>query len=187
MNTHSDFLNKISELQHNYYANNKKNILFKEKQKQDCALSITRQLSLNELLEHSIFILPNSYKIFIDYKLFKTFAEPSINNSILQHIMNLTIYCINTYNTYEVHIDLSGFTISSAQRYKSMIQLYNASCLQSDTRFSAILKIMHVYNVPTIIDNIATILNPFIDNTVKTKIILHSKSESPGLLALLLQ
>lgn len=187
MNPNINFLNKLVELQNTYYSNNKKNIIFKEKQKQDCASSITQQLSLNELLDRSVFILPNSYKIYFDYNIFKTFAEPSVYNDILNHIMGLTVYCIKTYNTYEVHMDLNSFTVSAAQRHKTFIQLYNACCLKGDIQFSTILSSMHLYNVPSIIDSIATILNPFIEPTVKTKIFLHNKVESPSLLAALFE
>ena len=187
MNPNKEFLDKIAQLQNNYYSNNKKNTFFKEKQKQDCATKITQQLSLQELLDRSVFILPNSYKIYFDYNIFKTFAEPSVHNHILKHIMGLTTYCINTYNNYEVHMDLNSFTVSAAQRHKSFIQLYNSCCLQSDTQFSTILNSMHLYNVPSIIDSIATILNPFIEPTVKSKIFLHNKVDSPSRLAALFE
>ena len=38
---------------------------------------------------------------------------------------------------------------------------------------------MSVYNNPNVIDTIITILNPFIDSTLKTKISLYNKLESP--------
>ena len=187
MNTNSKFLNKITELQNTYYAQNRKNILFKEKQKQECAVDLLKQVNLQDILNHTIFVIPNSCKIFIDYKIFKTFVEPSIYNDVLTRMLELTTYCIANYNTYEVHIDLSAFTITAAQRYKNLIQLYNTNCLKSDTKFSSILNSMHIYNPPSVIDNIATFLGPFIDSTVKSKILLHNKIESPALLANLLR
>jgi hypothetical protein len=186
MNNNSDFLNKIQELQNNFYSTNQKNMLFKAKQKEECASIISNQLSLEDLLHNTFFIIPNTNKIFIDYLVFKTFIHPSNYNIALNHIISLTTYCINKYNEYEVHINLNTFTISAAQRYKDVVKLYTDYCLSSDTQFSNTLTGMFIYNTPNVMDNIITILGPFIDNTVKRKIHLKNKSESPELIKLLL-
>ena len=182
MENTNNFLNKIQSLQDDYYSKNKKNVLFKEKQKEDCAKTISKQFILKELLENTFFIIPNTNKIYIEYLLFKTFVEPSNYNDVLKRMFDLINFCIVNYKSYEVHINLSTFTISSAQRYKDVISMYNSYCLSSETQYASLMKSMHVYNMPNVMDTIISILNPFIDVSLKTKICLHNKNESPQLL-----
>lgn len=187
MEKNNDFLNKITSLQNDYYSKNKKNTLFKAKQKEDCATMVSKQLSLQELLENTFFIIPNTNKIFINYLVFKTFIEPLNYNSAIERILILTNFCISNYSTYEVHINLDSFTISAAQRYKIIIQLYTEHCLQSNTQYSTILNRMHIYNTPNTIESAISLLSPLIDNVIKSKITLHNKVESPDLLSNLLK
>jgi hypothetical protein len=187
MSNNNDFLNKITALQNDYYSKNKKNSLFKTKQKEDCAIMVSNKLSLEELLNNTFFIIPNTNKIFINYLVFKTFVEPSIYNETINWILSLTNFCISNYSTYEVHINLDSFTISAAQRYKNIIQLYTEQCLQSNTQYSTILKNMYIYNTPNCIESIISMLTPIIDNEIKSKIFLHNKIESPDKLKELLK
>jgi hypothetical protein len=187
MSNNNDFLNKISALQNDFYSKNKKNTLFKAKQKEECATIVSSQLSLADLLEHTFFILPNTNKIFINYLVFKTFIEPSNYAAALNRILELTYYCISNYNSYEVHVNLDTFTISAAHRYKNIIQMYTEHCLHSETQFASILTGMYIYNTPNSIDSTISLLSPLIDASVKSKIHLRNKVESPMLLQELLK
>jgi hypothetical protein len=53
-------------------------------------------------------------------------------------------------------------------------------------KFSEKLNKLYVYNVPSVFENIATILYPLIDPLVKTKILLFNKARSEPLIKELL-
>jgi len=117
----NNLINEIKEFQNNYYSVNKKNFFFKKQQKIDCATEISEKCDINTLLNNSVFIIPNTNSIFFDYTIFKVFANPANYNNIINHINHLINYCIQYFERYNVHINLSSFTITAYERYKKLI------------------------------------------------------------------
>ena len=74
----NDLQDKIKNLQDTYYQNNKKNTFFKNKQKYDCAETITQQVNINTLLQNTIFL----------------FIIPITFSSIILHLRHLLIQII---------------------------------------------------------------------------------------------
>ena len=177
--TNSDFLNKITELQKQYYSNNHKNTFFKASQKTECANTISSQISIDELLCNTFYIIPNTNKVFIDYLVFKTFINSYNYRHAIEYLIQLIQRCVASFEKYEVHVNLSTFSVSAAHRYKEIIHAYNNYCLSSDTQFALALSRMYIYNTPNVMENVIQIFQPFIEPTIKSKFQLISKSESP--------
>ena len=89
-----------------------------------------------------------------------------------------------------MHINLNGFSISAAERYKLSIQLFcNKCCIgfPSDISLASQLINMHIYYTPSVIDSITILFSKFMDPNIPKKMVLHSKMDSPRLIADLLQ
>jgi hypothetical protein len=168
----------IRILQNNFYANVNKNIIFKTTQKDLCAKYVEQQFDIKLLLEKTIFAIPNTNRVFFDYVLFKTYGNSNNFNIIVDYILCMFSDSINKYGNFECHINMQGFTITAAQRYKELICLFCQKCLQHNTQFARCLNFLYIYNPPSVISSISTLFSPFIDDVVKSKIILKSKGES---------
>ena len=60
-------INKIKEIQDDYYSKNKKNTIFKNKQKFECANTVCNVFTIEYLISQALYIIPNTNKIFFDY------------------------------------------------------------------------------------------------------------------------
>jgi hypothetical protein len=184
MNTESQivFNKKIEELKNQYYSDNKKCIFFKSNQKMDCAATITNQIGIEELIQKTIYLLPNTNSVFMDYTVFKTYATSENYNKIVGYILSLFDYCIANYGDYNAHVNLDSFTISAAERYKSIIECFLVNCMAIGSHYSDKLNHMYIYNTPNTFQNISKLLMPFVDPTVKPKIVFYDKKCSGDLL-----
>lgn len=187
MNSLSELQNKVAELQNNYYSSHSKKKFFKSVQKNDCAASITQQIDINSLIQHTIYNIPDTNCIFFDYPLFKAFATETIFEHIINHLMQITEKCIDKYQSFEMHVNWNTYTVSAHERYKNIYTMFTDKCMHSRFNFSDRLTHMFVYHVPTMIDTIAPIIRPFIDPKIISKIKLYSKNDSDQLLAQLLR
>jgi len=185
-NNNNEFINRISELSSKYYSENKKNILFKKNQKNDCALTIAKAVGIDELIVKTIFIIPNTNSVFLDYTIFKTYATIENYNKILTYIFSLFKECIDNYGVYNTHVNLDTFTISAAERYKNIIELFLEKCMNYGCDYSNELSNMYIYNTPNTFQNISPILMPLIDPIVKKKIVFYNKTNSAELINTLL-
>jgi len=95
-------------------------------------------------------------------------------------------YMMTKHVSIEMNVILDTFTISAAERYQSVIQMFCNKCMTSKTRYSKCITQMNLYYTPAMIDSIRALLRPFIDNDVYEKIVMYSKSESPEILKKLL-
>jgi hypothetical protein len=59
-------------------------------------------------------------------------------------------------------------------------------CMKHETIFTEKITIMHIYNIPNVFESMQKILSPLIHDTVKKKIDLHDKIESPVIITNLL-
>jgi len=184
MNTEceSEFNKKIEELKNQYYSTNKKNVFFKTNQKMECAAQVTNQIGIDELIQKTIYLIPNTNSVYLDYTVFKTYATPENYQKIVGYILSLFDYCIENYEYYDAYVNLDTFTISAAERYKSIINLFLNKCMTSECQYSIKLRNMYICNTPNTFQNISNVLMPFIDPTVKQKILLSDKKQSVELL-----
>jgi len=181
-NGKTDFMNKINELTNQFYSGNKKNIFFKNNQKQECATAITQTIGFEDLIQKTAFIIPGKNCVFLDYTIFKLYAVPEYYEKIVQHILSLFDACIQNYGTFNAHINLNTFTLSAAERYKSIINVFINTCMIANSGYSLKLNTMFIYNTPNTFSNISNILMPLIDKSVKQKLVLFDKNKSVGLI-----
>jgi hypothetical protein len=174
----NNFLNEIDRLKNEFYAKQQKNTFFKSKQKNECASMISNTLNLEQLMQNTFILIPNTNNVYINYELFKTFVNPDIYQHVISYIRNLFTHCINAYGTYNVHFNMSSFTVSAAHRYKDLITMYNNECIKYNSRLAEKINSFIIYNTPNVIENIATLLSPLIETNVRERITLYNKTDS---------
>jgi len=171
----------MEKIQQQYYNNNNKNSFFKKSQKIDCATQLCQSpdFHLETAIKNTVFILPDSNRIFFNYGIFKYYGNPENYEVIVNYILSLILLCISKDSGFEFHVNLQSFTISAAERYKPAIQIFITKCLANNTEFSKLLTKMCVYNTPSLINDISRLLKPMMDAAITNKIQFYSKSETP--------
>ena len=182
----TNILDEMNKIQNNYYETNGKNTFFKKTQKLNCAKEIADKFELNDLIEKTMYVIPNTNQVYIDYTIFKLYANPDNFNDIILHIIELFSYCIKYYGSFTVCMNLKSFSISAAERYKIIIQYFCDECLKSDTKFVELLDKFYIYHTPHVMETISKLFSSLVDPAVYQKIVMHSKEESDKLLQQLL-
>jgi hypothetical protein len=176
----AELMKNLETFKEDYYNKNSKNMFFKKSQKSDCAQKICEQYDINDLLKQTAYFIPTNNEIFFNYPMFKLFANENNYNVIIEYVFDLINESIRLYNKYIIHIDLSGFTITAAERYKSLIILFNAKCIESsDIRYINYCEKWYIYNPPLVIDMISKVLSPLLHPDVLKNLTIYPKKESP--------
>jgi hypothetical protein len=163
---------QISRIQTQYYQQNGKSFFVQSKQKLDCAEIILQNIPLEELMSKMIRIEEN--RVFFNYVFFKTFAHPTVYETIVNAIFSNICDAVNKYGSFEIHINMQSFTATAAQRYKDIIKLFCFRCLHRDAAIAGYLKMMYVYNSPKMIETIAHIFSGFVDDQILSKISIQT-------------
>ena len=177
-NQTTDLIDKMISLQNEYFALNSKNQLFKKTQKLDSAKYISEKIDINQMIEESVFIIPETNILFIDYVIFKLFANDDLYEIIINHIMNLFDYLIKYYGTFTVNINLRTFTVSAAERYIPAIKQFCNRCLNNNTKYTEFMTTFRVLNTPSVMDMVVKIVKPFVEKDVISKIEFLNKTET---------
>ena len=178
----SDSLVEMMEKYHKeYYQSQGKNMFFKKGQKEDCAKGVGEAFPLEDMINRTIFIIPGKNKLMVDYTIFKLFANSDNFDAIIQRVIESYDLLLSQYPNFEVHIILDGFTVSAAERYKSVIQRFCNRCMTAQTRYTQFITAMYLYYTPSMIESISILLKPFIDPDISKRIVMYSKSESPDI------
>jgi hypothetical protein len=178
-----EFMKKMNTLTNQYYAANKKNTFFKTRQKNECATNVLNTIGLDKLVTNTIYHIPNTNRIFLDYNVFKLYATPENYDAVVEYILAVFNKCIMEHGNFEAHIDLNTFTLSAAERYKIIITLFINKCMIVNSGYTKSISKMHIYNTTSTFQGIAKFLMPLIDPTVKSKISIYDKSVSPELIS----
>jgi len=165
---------QISNLQQQFYAENKKKSFFKNSQKQDLAKPLVQEFNLTTLLSSSIYIIPDTNIIYMDYPILKTFLFEDIYEKSINFILEKYSHAIQEYNSYVVQVNLKGFTISAAQRYQKGIMMFTDKCNNSTTKFAELMEKMVIINAPSMMETINNMMKPFIDPILVGKIHFQS-------------
>jgi hypothetical protein len=187
MSSTDNILDEIDKFKNTYYAENTKNIFFKKTQKQDVANQICQQFSVEELIQKTVRLLPNTNRVYIDYPVFKLYATPDNYKHIIEYVIACFNVCIQAYGNFECHINLCSFTMTAAERYKTAIEIFCKDCLKSETRYGRMLSKMYVYHSPGMIERFTAIFLHLIDPHVRDKFVLYTKEESDHRIAELFQ
>lgn len=174
-----DVRSVIEGIQDKYYISNKKNSFFKKSQKYECADLVTNTIGIDTMLEKSIFVFDNN-KIFIDYSIFKLFANPNNYHDISLFLARIINDCIHKYKQIEIHINLDTLSISAVERHRSII--LNFAEHGQNNKYDKYLTKLELYNTPSFITTTTSILNSFISSNVKQMVKFYKKEESEMLL-----
>jgi hypothetical protein len=165
-----------------YFQSKGKNTFFKKNQKMDCAKEISQTFSIEQMIERTVYNIPNTNKVVFDYNVFKLYAYSENFETIVDGVIRLYDSVLLRYSSFEVHVLLNSFSISAAERYKNAIQMFCNKSINSDTQYSELITNIYIYHTPTMIESISTLLRPFIDKRITNKVVYYSKGDSDELL-----
>jgi len=179
MSSFDELEKEIERVRTDFYTDSGgKNRLFKKQQKFDCAKQVVNKIPLETLLPQTFYIDGNTNRVHIVYPILKLFASPEIFDTISDFIIAHFQYIKQNHPTLEVMLNLDGFTISAAERYKGLIETFCMKCFGLNTGFSQLVSKFIVYNAPASIESIGPIVKPFMEPNVREKLILASKKDS---------
>lgn len=183
----SGFLEKIQQLQGDYYSQNGKNTFFKKSQKTECAAIISNKMDIEQLIANTMYNVPGTNKVYFDYTVFKLYATPDNYDAIITNVLRLFQNCIDEYGSYESHINLLSYTVSACERYKSIFPVLFDECFKKGKTYSDKLSKLYIYNTPSAMATIIQIMTPLVDPIVRPKINYYTKAESSAALEVLLR
>jgi hypothetical protein len=174
----SSLVKNMESCKETYYINENKNSFFKKNQKNECAKKVSESFPLDDMINKTIYVIPNTNKIFIDYTIFKLFGVEGNYDNIIEKVLFYYDELMIQYGGYEVHINLQSFSITSAERYKNIISLFYETSNKVNINYTKYLIGMYIYYTPSMMDIISKLLKPFIDPIIISKIIYIQKKES---------
>ena len=172
----------MEQYRENYYESEKRNFFFKKSQKIDCAKKMTNAFPIEDMINTTVYIIPDTNKIIFNYTIFKLYANDDIYNLIIQKVLDLYDIILTKNPDFEIHVILDTFTITAAERYKNVIKMFCEKCMNSKMNYTDCLRCMYIYYCPSMIESIAILLKPFIDPKIISRVTYYSKVESPSLL-----
>ena len=180
-----DLIEKVRQFKDEYYSKNHKNFFLKKKQKMLMAKQISNMFSLEELIRKTAFNIEGTNKIYLDYTVFKLYANETNYDVIVTYIMKIYIDCVEKYSGYEVHVNLDSLTPSAAERYKKCIELFN----QATGHCSISNKLLqwYIYYPPSMIGMIRNILRYVIDPNIIDKFTVVPREHSASALKTLIE
>ena len=167
------YYKEIQEAKERFYENNKKNMVFKNTQKLECAQHVANNMDLMKMIQCTVFIVPNTNIIYYNYMVFKTYGSEATHIPLYNHITNLVSSLLEKYPTFEFHINLKTFTISACQRYYHLI----ASSFDENHVFTNRMSKMVIYHTPSIVDQITKILYNSVKDILPKAVYYHQESE----------
>lgn len=186
MTSNSDIVYKMEEMQENLYEKNGgKNFFFKNTQKKEIAKNISQNFDLTTLLNQSIYILPtqSNNEIYIHYPTIKLFIHDEIFEVIIDHLLSLYDECIIKYGNYNLNINLHGFTISAAERYKTIVNLFSKKCVEKyNHNNDKYIEKIRIFNTPSIIEYIVKMFKHLFPNNIDHKIEYYNKKDSVSIM-----
>lgn len=176
-------IEELNQLKQQFYEENGKNSFFKKKQKEECARKISAKYTIDQLAQATVYMIPNTNRVFFDYTVFKLFANADNYSYLIQYLISLFKKSIELYGNFVVDYNLDTFTVSAAERYKDVVKAYCDECRNNDTDFVNLLVSMNLYNTPSVIEMIKTVLKPVADPNLYAKLKSYSKEDTPAIFA----
>lgn len=174
----SNLEKKLEELKNNFYKDNKKNTFFKNKQKIECSKSINNSISFDLLVESTFQTNKTTNKIIFHYPIFKTYANYDNANRIIEYFFHIVKEKLDHFQTYELHINMDSYTITSHERFKDMYYKLFEKNNKENLLFNQNLLVLNVYNSPSILVTLNPFFSAFVKSDISDKVILFSKKET---------
>lgn len=181
MNSNTDeLLNQMENFKNEFYKSEKKNMFLKKAQKQNFARKMSETFNLEDMIQRTVFIIPGTNKICFDYTVFKLYACPDNYEKMMDYVIGLYDFILLQYPNFEANIILDTFSMSAAERYKTVIQDFCNRCIAS--KYVDLITTINIYYTPYMIETISALLKPFVDKNIVQRVVFFSKQESPELL-----
>lgn len=162
---------KLEALNAAFYSQGQqqKNVLFKKKQKEDCARHVSEQVTLEEAISKSFFSIRDEVggiAFYLNYPLLKLYLHPGNYVEIIDSFIGKLSGAIsdNIERTgdesasIDIHINLQGFTISAAERYKYVLVYFSQKCNDDLIVFTPHISRVFIYYTPSAMDSIVSIV-----------------------------
>jgi len=92
------------------------------------------------------------------------------------YLLQLTEAIINAYSTYNLHVDLAGLTMSAIERYKGFVSLVSGEGLKNGKGLLKHLEFVHIFNPPTFVEYLCSIVIPIVDPAIKDRFVIYMKN-----------
>jgi hypothetical protein len=173
---------KLHQIKDEFYASNAKRMFFgKTSQKMECAHNIAMQFSMHELLHATIFPIPNTNQLYVDYTMFKMYATPEHYEPIVSHLVNQIRSLIDVHHNFELHVNLHTFSVSAAERYRDAIQLFGTWTRGGECMRSSLHK-LYIYHTPCVMHSISHVLSSTLsrcfNDEIRHKVVMVDKESS---------
>ncbi len=169
----------IMQIKNSFYETNKKNIFFKNSQKFDCAREVCSKMDIVKLMDQTLWVVPDKNQFYFDYRVYKLYGNPDNFKLVIENVLHMIKWCITEYGKFEIHLNLSSFTVSAAERYKEMIKMFCDICMnQTEVAYLSYLTVMNIHNIPNVFEHISKILMPILPPELIPKLRLQRKEES---------
>ena len=100
--------------------------------------------SLKILFNKMCFVIKGTNKLVIDYNIFKSFVHNENYRVVIDSIISIIKNCIKENSNFELNLNINGFTISAAERYKDAILYFTE--ITAQTELSNVLNIMNIFS-----------------------------------------
>jgi hypothetical protein len=169
----SKYVNQMNNTKEEFYNENKKNVVFKNKQKIECAKHVNQSMELAKMIQCTAVRIPNTNIIYYNYMIFKTYACDEVKEPVYRYIIQLIGSVLKEYDNFEFHVNLKTFTISAVHRYKNII----ASIFDENQSFTTQMSRLCIYHTPSIIDTINKVLYSSIRDILPKATYHHKESD----------
>lgn len=174
MDSGDDLLDKIQRAKQEYYSGNQKNIVFKNKQKIECASHVVKQIDPNLIYSQIISIQEN--RIIFNYPMFKLVANPSIYLELANRTFFVTSEILKTYQKYDVIVNLQSITMSAFERYADFVKLVSSEGFKKGNNYLKSLGKVYINNSPSFAETGYKIIQPFLDPIINERIVIIPKT-----------
>jgi hypothetical protein len=149
-----EYVEKMEETKQKFYEDNTKNQIFKNKQKLECAQTVSQELDLQKMIQCTVFQIPNTNIIYYNYMVYKTYGNLENKDLLYAYVIQLVEQVLQQNEHFEFHIDMKSFSVSACQRYYPII----SSIFDDNKVFTDKLSKMVIYNTPSFVDKLTRIL-----------------------------
>ncbi len=168
-----DILAKINAAKSDFYDQNKKNVLFKNKQKFECAENAMNGLNPIDVFLKVFHVYDNV--IMFNYPLFKTIAHPGIYSDMADYVHEQAHQLIINYGSFNVDFICTGITASAIDRYKDVVSVMSQRGLARGNNLLQKCTTIRVFNPPSLVNYALKIFIPLMNLDITNKVQIVNK------------
>jgi hypothetical protein len=174
--SHDNIFRSMNEVKDNFFTSKHTNMFLKKKQKNELIMTINKQFPLESLIDRTVNVIPNTNSIYLDYCVFKMYANDENYQLVVDKIIDLILETIKNFGSFNLHINLDSFTVTSLERIQGVFTMYYDSCIKKGLFYdSKTIEKIKMYNSPSIISSIMMMLVKHTEPSIKNKIVTFSR------------